>query len=113
MKKLIMFGVVLAGLMMTMLPLGVLGDCGECHTDTECPVGCCLVAYCAEVTNWYRVSYSEAVYLEFEEWGIGYWSSQWVSMYVFAHDRESAAELLGLDAGRNCFVGRVIGYQVE
>jgi len=46
---------------------------------------------------WYRVSY-------FDE------SHNWVVEYVEALNRDEAALSLGLEAGKDCFVGRAVGY---
>ena len=79
------------------------GDCCEFECETACWRACC-----ANETFDYEVSYKEPVYLYFEQWGFGYWTSEWVTeMVEDMHDKEEAAESLGLRAGYDCWVTKV------
>ena len=80
-------------------------DCCQYGIDN-----CCWAICCAEQTNWYRVSFFEPVYVYNAEWDIGYWSSEWVTVMIEAHNGDEAAEILGFRAGYDCMVGCAIGY---
>ena len=104
MKKLILL-VTLFAILLLMVPTMVAGqDCCEL-------LGCCRDQCCAEITQWYRVSYSERVESGyFTPWGTPMYMGIWTIVYVLAHDSEEAAESLGLRAGYSCWVGRAVGY---
>ncbi len=107
MRKFLALGLALAILLITLLPVPVSAqptDCCQYSIDT-----CCREMCCAEVTYWFKVSYFERVWLP----EIQMWSHTWVSQYIEAHDSKVAAELLGLEAGYNCFVVRAISYHGE
>jgi hypothetical protein len=68
-----------------------------------CP--CDLEACCEAQTNWYAVSYFQKVPTGIFWHGVEMVSSVWTTEMVEAHNRFEAAELLGLRAGYDCFVG--------
>ena len=73
----------------------------------QCEMPCSCIEYCEDLTFDYKVRYKEPVFLYFEQWGFGYWTSEWVSVIVEAHDEFEAAESLGLLAGYDCWVTKV------
>ena len=73
----------------------------------RCEMPCSCIEYCEDLTFDYKVKYFKPVYLYFEQWDIGYWTSEWVSVIVEAHDEFEAAESLGLRAGYDCWVTKV------
>jgi len=98
MKKLIFIGVVLA-LLAILVAVPV---------TARCDIDCCCVEYCESLTFDFEVSYKEPVFLYFEQWGFGYWTSEWVTVLVEdMHDREEAASSLGLRQGYDCKVSKV------
>lgn len=107
MKKLIVIGIIL-GMLAVMLPSVVGADCCDYYS-----VPCCWRKCCAEVTYTYKVSYFEKVDSGFRtNWGTIMWTGVWTSVEVEARNSKEAAEGLGLRAGYNCFVSRVVGSRV-
>jgi len=102
MRKLLFIGVLLAVLVMTPITVSA-DDC--CDYEAGC---CCWERCCAERTAWYMVSYSERVSSGYFFQGVEMTTSVWTHQLVEAHDYAEAADLLGLRAGYNCFVSRVI-----
>ena len=107
MKKLLVILVVVAVLVASLIP-SVAGAWYRC-CEYECE-SCCWELCCENFTQWYRVSYKQPVFKWFDEWGFGLWTTEYVTKHVEAHDSEEAAQLLGLRAGYNCFVGCAVGY---
>ena len=99
-----LLGIVIA-LALLMVPAITFAQVENC-CEYECN-SCCWEQCCAEQTNMYRVSYFEKVDSGFKTpWGATMWAHEWVTVEVEAHNSEEAAEMLGLRAGYNCFVGK-------
>jgi len=86
MKKLILIGILIAVLAMTLFP--VIAGASVCT-----PRCCCFKCE----PRWYKVSYFDEAHV-------------WTSEYVLAWNFREAAGSLNLTAGRDCFVGRAVGY---
>ena len=103
MRKVLMALVALGLLMACLIPTVVAAE--NCCDYT---VGdCCWEACCANQTNQYRVSYLEKVPTGIYFQGVECVAGVWTTEIVEAHDAEEAAEMLGLRAGYDCFVGRI------
>ena len=108
MKKLLVILAVVGVLVASLIP-SVVGAWYSC-CEYECG-SCCWELCCENFTQWYRVSYFEKVESGFyTPWGTPMYKGVWTVKYVEAHDSEEAAQLLGLRAGYNCFVGCAVGY---
>jgi hypothetical protein len=96
-------------IILTLIPMTVTAypeeweDC--CSYDYGC---CCRELCCANQTFDFQVKYKEPVYLYYEQWGFGYWSSVWTTIIVEdMHDRDEVAESLGMRAGYDCWITKV------
>ena len=105
MKVLIGFILVIA---LLLVPTMVSADCPEWGDDCCEYCGPCRTACCASLTFDYKVRYKEPVFLYFEQWGFGYWTSVWTEVIVEdVKDEDAAASSLGLRAGYDCWVTKV------
>ena len=75
----------------------------------QCEMPCSCIEYCADLTFDYKVRYFEKVESGyFTPWGTPMYSSVWTTVIVEdVHDKEEAAESLGLRAGYDCWVSKV------
>ena len=102
MKKILIGIVALAMLMAMLIPSAVAAQENCC----EYKVGdCCWKMCCAEQTRVYRVGYFEKVPTGIFWHGVEMVAGKWVTTEVEAHNGDEAAEILGLRAGYDCFVG--------
>lgn len=103
MKKLIAGLVALGLLVASLIPTGV-----SAQSCCDYEVGdCCWRTCCAEQVNDYRVSYLKKVPTGIMFQGVEMVAGVWTTEVVTAHNADEAAEMLGLRAGYDCFVGRV------
>ena len=73
----------------------------------QCEMPCSCIEYCAEQTFDYKVRYFEKVEVG-TFMGRPMYSSVWTTVIVEdVHDKEEAAESLGLRAGYDCWVTKV------
>ena len=109
MKRYLIGFLVVIALILIPSTVGAQDEWEDCCVYVDFP--CCLAQCCAEQTFDYEVRYKEPVFLYFEEWGFGYWTSSWTSVVVEGvHDEFEAAESLGLRAGYDCWVSKVFSH---
>ena len=111
MKKLVVILAILgiiAAFAVSLTPLTVGAQCPtEWESCCEYPAdSCCRDMCCAEITQWYRVSYFERVEVGTFQ-GKPCYAGVWTTVEVEAHDRDEAAEMLGLRRGFDCLVSHI------
>ena len=104
MKKIIAVGVVLG-----LLVAGLFTAQATAYSCCDCGTGCCWQMCCEHQTQTYKVSYFERVKTGSFFQGVETVRGVWTSKTVVAHNSTEAANMLGLRAGYNCFVGCIVG----
>jgi len=109
MKK-ILKGLIALGIVIGMLiPSAVAADCPDEWGNCCEYEGCCRTLCCANQTFDYKIRYFEKVESGyFTPWGTPMYKGVWTTVIVEdVHDRDEAAESLGLRAGYDCWVTKV------
>ena len=95
---------IVAAFGVTLFPSAVGAQCPSEWENCCEYTGCCRDMCCAQITRNYTVSYFEQVAVGTFQ-GKPCFAGIWKTVEVEAHNRNEAAELLGLRSSFDCFVG--------